>query len=74
MIDPTMIRPGYLVVVLDANGQEHTMLALSGLYRGRDFPVVRVRQCDAPADDPGIPWPAESIVGFMSMPSQKEDE
>lgn len=51
------IKSGDRVVVTDAFGVEHEMVADTGIEtRGHSFPVVWVQ-----TDDGRIPWPAESL-------------
>ena len=54
------VEPGAAVVVVDAFGNEHDMVALTGVETdGHDFPVVWVR--DPQRRESRIPWPVESL-------------
>ena len=48
------------MVVNDAFGEEHHMIALTGIETaGHDFPIVWVR--DPQQEGQRIPWPVESL-------------
>ena len=54
------VEPGVAVVVSDVFGEEHHMIALTGIETaGHDFPIVWVR--DSQQEGQRIPWPVESL-------------
>lgn len=62
------IAPGDQVLATTAYGTQTLMIAMSGLTRGRDFPIIWVVQpIDFERDgfdrtEHWRPWPAESVV------------
>jgi hypothetical protein len=62
------IRAGDHVEVVNARGERTERVALTGVIRGRDFPVIRVctvEEYDAAQregrDPDGVPWPVEDV-------------
>jgi hypothetical protein len=58
----TTIVPGMTVIVVDAEGVEHQVEALSGVETGgHNFPVVWVARPLAAGGTDRVPWPAEAV-------------
>jgi len=56
------IENGALVVITDADGNEHTVRALSAVEtEGHSFPVVWIERPLTAGGVDRFPWPAESV-------------
>lgn len=54
------IAKGTELIVVTASGERLPMVAVDRPVRGRDFPVVRVKQIGE-SDDQSLPWPLEDV-------------
>ena len=66
------IKVGDLVIVTDAEGQEHTMIAssaLEGRNKGHTFPVYWVIRERTDGVTDRVPWPAEYVRAASSIPT-----
>lgn len=62
------IEPGGRVEVVNARGERHERVAVTGVIQGRDFPVIRVttvEEYEAAArdqrDPDSVAWPMEDV-------------
>lgn len=63
------VKPGDVVLALNARGERGVRIALTSIVMGRDFPVIWVCRkeewiaAQAEGRDPdGVPWPAEDVT------------
>lgn len=61
-METATIAPGVSVIVLDAEGQEHHVQALSGIEtEGHNFPVVWIARPLSGGGTDRVPWPLEAV-------------